>query len=364
MMRSRLFMWLFILFTLSILAACGSDDETVIDGDDVTDGDSEVTDGDQAEDVQVNPFRIVLISDSHTRLEGNPDDGPYDPVSNQNNLKAAVDRINDEFSDSAFVAVTGDLVGCLFSENADDYGNGVAPDNPADTFKYIMDDLSIPYYVAIGNHDYQKDFDADAHEGINTDNLEAIESVWEKVLDIDPYYSFVHEGVRMIFLNSNRGDARTAVCTGNQAESFCTGSFDDAQLSWFEDELDQAEPVLIFMHHPPITDSEDSLFSFLPTFLIEEDDPFYDLVENVKDKVLGIFVGHGHIWEHDTMFGSIPVYETSSIGDTNGHPDNIHLIDVDGNQPSIEVTIARDGAEYWSEMGEAKRMELRKLYKF
>ena len=153
----------------------------------------------------------------------------------------------------------------------------------------------------------------------------------------------------MIFLNSNRGEARTQVCVGCTAEAYCTGSFDDEQLAWFEAELENGDPCILFFHHPPITDSPEALFSIAKTFLVREEDAFYDLVETYQDQILAMFTGHGHIWEKDNMYESIPVFETSSIGDTNGNMDNIHIVEVNPEEMSITVTIGREDTHYWSE---------------
>ena len=292
------------------------------------------------------PFSFVVISDTHVRLPGNPDDADYDNLGNINNLEDAISRINTQYDTADFVAVTGDLVGALFSENPDDYGAG--DPNPAETYKTMMDQLAMPYHSVLGNHDYQRDYDPELVEGITTDNIEAIEAVWKKVLNIDPYYSLVHKGVRLVFLNPSRGDQRSRVCATCSVEAFCTGSLDEAQLDWFDAEVKAGEPVIIFMHHPPETDFEDALFAFLPSFLIDPSSRFYTIVQQHQATILGIFVGHGHIWERDWM-GSVPVYETGSVGDGNGNPDNMHLVEVDPLFPAMNVGIGREGARYFSE---------------
>ena len=331
----------------SLVACGGADgDNDIIDGD--TDSAEYETDDDSTEEVG-EAFRFVVISDTHVRLPGNKDADHYDPEKNLDNLDEAVDTINAEYSDADFVAVTGDLAGCLFSEDPNDYGSGT--DNPADTFRTKMENLVMPYYPVLGNHDYQKDYDDELEEGINTDDIEAIESVWKSVLGIDPYYSFVHKGVRMLFLNSNRGSARTNLCATCSVESFCTGSFDEDQIAWLEDELSQDEPIIIFMHHPPYTDnSEENLYALTPTFYVEEGDDFYTVTESAADKIMAVFVGHGHLFVRDTLHTTIPVYETSSIGDTNGNGQNIHVIDVDPAEETIFFDVVSEDAMYWDEL--------------
>jgi hypothetical protein len=212
-----------------------------------------------------------------------------------------------------------------------------------------MGGLAKPYYPVLGNHDYQKSYDPAIEEGVSTSDTAAIESVWKKVLDIDPYYSLVHKGIRLIFLNANRGDARTELCVGEKVEAFCTGSFDAEQIAWLEGELSAGDPSILFFHHPPITDSTDAMFSFTSTFLVVEGDAFYATIKGHADGILAIFVGHGHVWERDKLDKKIPVYETGSVGDTGGNADNIHVVTVDPNTLKVDVVIGREGVKYYSD---------------
>ena len=132
-------------------------------------------------------------------------------------------------------------------------------------------------------------------------------------------------------------------------ESFCTGSFEAEQLAWLETELDNGDPTLIFMHHPLVTDDEDSMFAMLDSFAVDPEDGVYDILESYKDIIMAVFVGHGHIWERDLLFDTIWVYETGSIADSNGNAGNIHVVDVDPAGPGIDVSMHRDDADYWGE---------------
>ncbi len=366
MRRSRLVLWMILCLMLVALAGCGGD-ESVPDGDtpdgdtpdgddpdgddpdgDTPDGDTPDGDTPDGDEPVGEAFQFVVITDTHVRLPGNPDDEHYDNQQNLDNLEDAVAIINTDFADADFVAITGDLAGCLYSDDPADYG--IDEPNPAETFKSLADQLDAPYYAVLGNHDYQLDYDTDLDEGVTSPDGPAMEAVWKKVLGIDPYYALLHEGIKMIFLNANRGDAYLDVCSGCQAEAACTGSFDSEQLTWLETELDSGEPAILFLHHPLFTDSDEALFCFFDTFLVEADDPFYDIAETYKEQLLAVFTGHGHLFERDTLFGTVPVYETSSLGDTNGHPENIHVVDVNPVGPELTVSIVRDGVEYWSEM--------------
>ncbi len=301
---------------------------------------------DEGDGGQGQPFSFVVLSDTHVRLPGNPDDTDYDNQKNLDNLTAVLSRIVTDYPDAAFVAVTGDLVGCLYSEDPADYLAGVP--NPAETFKSMMDVLPMPWYVALGNHDYQKSYDAQLGEGVSSSDRAAIEAVWKKVLGIDPYYSVVVNGYRLLFLNSNRGPAYQAVCGGSDAEAGCTGSFDEEQIAWLETQLAAAEPCILFFHHPIRTDDPTRLWSILPSFLVQEGDRIYEVIDAHADKIRAIFTGHGHIWAKDMRAGVIPVFETCSVGDQNGSPDNFHLVHV-GADGVIEVVKGNESGRYMGE---------------
>ncbi len=280
-------------------------------------------------------FSFLVISDTHVRIPGNPDNIDYNAQRNLDNLAHIIDRINDNFSTADFVAVTGDMVGCLFSENPDDYGIGM--DTTAERYKSMIDTLSMPVYSILGNHDYQKSYNTELHEGVSSDNHEAIEAVWNKVLGIEPYYSIVNKGIRMIFANSNRGDAYAYICSGCTVEAGCTGSLDAEQIAWLRAELANPEPAIIFIHHPPETDNQMIIYFALPSFLIENKDEFYDVIDDNQDNILAVFVGHGHVWAYDTL-GSVRIYETGATGDGNSGENNVNIVEVNVANRKIRVT--------------------------
>jgi 3',5'-cyclic AMP phosphodiesterase CpdA len=288
-----------------------------------------------------SPFEIVVVSDVHVRLPGNPDDGFYDNQANLANAMLTVDRINERHLDADFVAVTGDLVGCLFSEIPEDYLTG--ENNPAERFKYLFDHLMLPYHVALGNHDYHTGFDPGIREHIPATDFNAVELVWMTVLGIEPYYSFIHKGVHMIFLNSNRGTTRSLPCSGLETETLCMGSFDDKQMAWLEACLDRPEPAVIFCHHPPVetSASPDQPFwisRLSEIMVIDPADRFYDIIQRHKDRILVIFSGHWHLWREYALFDVIPVYQTGPVGDTLGSGENMITARIDPVRETIQVT--------------------------
>lgn len=287
------------------------------------------------------PFKIVVASDIHVRVPGNPDDGYYDSQANLANAMLAVDRINETHSDADFVAVTGDLVGCLFSETPDDYVMNA--NDPASQFKHLFDHLMLPYYTAPGNHDYHTGFDPVSQEHIPAADFNAVETVWKTVLGTDPYYSFIHKGIHMIFVNSNRGTTRYVPCSGLETETLCMGSFDPEQLDWLDECLSRPEPAVIFCHHPPADpdpppDQPFWISTLSEIMVIDPADPFYDILLRHKDRILAIFSGHWHLWQDYTLFGTIPVYLTGPVGDFLGSGENLTTAWIDPAHETIEVT--------------------------
>jgi len=294
------------------------------------------------------PFKIVVVSDIHVRIPGNMDDNFYNNQENLDNAQHTIELVNEYYSDADFVTVTGDLVGCLFSEDPDDYLTG--SENPAEKFKQLFDGLIPPYHVTFGNHDYYIGFDPDINEHITTSNIDAVESVWEKVLGTEPYYSIEHKGVQMIFLNSNRGSKRFEICQGYEIEAMCKGSFDPEQMAWLESCLKRSESAIIFCHHPPGKEGSNPITSpLLNSYSIDSDDKFYEIAEHYKDKLLAVFSGHLHLrhavfsghWhlrEEYMLFDSIPVFVTGAVGDPLGSSENIYVVEVNSGSRSVQVT--------------------------
>lgn len=285
--------------------------------------------GDEPIKPSADSFKIIVISDVHVRLPGNPDDVKYNNALNLSRFTDALNNIKTGHTDADLVIVNGDLTGCLFSNKPDDYGIGA--DNPAERFKLMIDTLGKPYYVILGNHDYQEGFDTLREEGITSADPAVMEAIWKKVLGIDPYYSFLHKGVRFIMLNSTRGPRYNDRCPYSEIEKGCKGSFDDDQMDWLETQLANSEPCLIFLHHPVITDHNDTKkwSAAGEEMQLRSSDRFYTIARTYKSKIKGIFVGHGHLKVKDTLEGVIPVHETASIGDHNGSANNIRVVWMD-----------------------------------
>ncbi len=282
------------------------------------------------------PFSLLVMSDVHVRIPGEVDNRTYDNQRNLDNLAQAISGINARHGDALLVAVTGDLVGALFSDRLEDYGGG--RDTPADRFAGMMAGLAMPYYAALGNHDYLIDYDPVLQEGLPTADPAEVEAIWKRVLGIPPYYRLDVGPFQLLFLDSNRGGRRVEVCQGEEREAFCTGSFDDAQLDWLDAELSRGRPSLLFFHHPVFTDNPRTFWAYPgDSFLVARGDRFYEIASKHRDRIEAIFVGHGHVWAEDTLFETIRVFETAAIGDGMGAPSNLHKVTLDPSTGEVEV---------------------------
>ncbi|MFH1829724.1 MAG: hypothetical protein ABH871_02960, partial [Pseudomonadota bacterium] len=76
---------------------------------------------------------------------------------------------------------------------------------------------------------------------------------------------------------------------------------------------------------------------FGDSFLVVDNDRIYDITESHVSTIKGIFVGHGHIRENDTLWNLIEVNETPAIGGYFSEANNINLVGVDPTDGSINV---------------------------
>ncbi|MBT3224379.1 MAG: hypothetical protein HN348_35375, partial [Proteobacteria bacterium] len=241
-----------------------------------------------------------------------------------------------------FVVMTGDLVDVLPSDELTYYDEN---DNTSiHQLKLLLDELDMPFHLALGNHDYYTDDGfLDSH---TTPDKSARESLFQDQLDMPaPWYRFDHEGLGFIVLNSMQDDARVDWAPGR------CGSFGEVQLAWLEEELKKGDPCFLFFHHPLALDvmvsagamaffafevprSEGDYEKYEDTVFEDWTDPIYDLLQEHADQVQGVFVGHGH-WFVQDYFEGIPVMMTDSVG--NSYQGT--AIDVDGEDQPMRYHI-------------------------
>jgi 3',5'-cyclic AMP phosphodiesterase CpdA len=259
-----------------------------------------------------NDFSILVLSDIHISNDETKDI----------RLRNLIDSINaGYFKNLDLVVTTGDNVSSFYKDRnkVDGFDN-----NRAAKFINIIQEVEIPYYIALGNHDYKIDGDKDSDAPFSFKEIDTMEVLWNKFAGLkEPYYSVNHKGWKLILLNSMRG-------------RYLNRSFDDEQMNWIEEELGKNKPTLIFFHHPIKTDN--IIIWCKPKDLITEtkEPVLFSVLKKYKKQIKGIFVGHGHRFMEDILFGTIPIYETDSFGENKNSP--YQLIEIDTTEILIKVT--------------------------
>ena len=240
-------------------------------------------------------FHALIIADTHVN---------NDEMRDQK-IASFIEMINDgTWHGVDFVINLGDVVSSVYDVYDEDHPErSVHRLAKADS---LFGMLNVPYYPVMGNHDYKIDQKRDSDTYFPEEEIIRMEDHWKKVTGFDPYFSVKHKGWKFIFLNSMRG-------------RYLNRHFDPAQLDWLEEELEDRQPSVLCFHHPLQTDN--IRVDAEPHDLSRPDtEPrFYDILEKHKDHIKGIFVGHGHRWIQDRLFGSIPATMVASFADSDAY---------------------------------------------
>lgn len=200
--------------------------------------------------------KLIVFTDLHMTPEGQTIIG-LDPYQR---LAAGVDHVNAYHPDADGVIVTGDLA---------HHGDPVSYNR----LKGLLDRLTPPLFLTVGNHDNRDAFLAAFPETKTDEN------------------GFVQQ--RLDF-----GDCRALILDSLFAPPYDypithAGFLCQKRMRWLDAELhaarDAGKPVLIFMHHPP----HKTGFSGMDMIKLINEGDFYDLVES-HGNVRHIFAGHVH----------------------------------------------------------------------
>ena len=257
-------------------------------------------------------FTFAVISDTHVD-EGLLNPGNY-------NFWACANRLNGQEVPIELIVHTGDLVNIASSEDPAYYGSH---HTEIDTFANLASRFEMPMYFLLGNHDYY----VRILNRIAEDHL-AMEQVWIETLGIEAWSSFDHNGVRFVLLNSMQ-DYEERLAEGD----WWTGAFGDEQVAWLDGELADGWPTLLFFHH----DIEE-----IPVY-----DSIYEVIDEHRDRIAGIFAGHNHDFTRGTLYG-IPYFSTAAIKWSARH---VHIVEFDQETTSIRI-VNDDDIRYDAELGE------------
>lgn len=193
-------------------------------------------------------MKFIHLTDTHLVPRGQK---LYDLDPSQR-LRAAVDSINGEHGDADFVVVTGDLA---------HWGEGAA-------YAALMEELArlrMPVHLLIGNHDDRAAFRA---------------VFAQAAADAGGYvqFAFSHGGTRFIGLDTNEPGVSWGV--------FC-----DRRADWLAADLaGHAEPVVLFLHHPPFPVG----IAAMDRIALQDPAPLLRALAPHRARIRHLFFGHVH----------------------------------------------------------------------
>ena len=193
-------------------------------------------------------MRFVHLTDMHITADNQPLYGLWPG----DRLQAAVDCINQDFTDIAFVMMTGDLV-----------NRGTVPEYQS--LREIVNSLNAPHYLLLGNHDGRS----------------AFRKIFPEVpVDKNGFVQFTFTVEDNYFIVLDTLD-----------EGKVTGLLCRQRLDWLQTQLKtcNGRDTYLFLHHPPLR-LEGGL----------------ELAEMIFGKVKHLFFGHLHRPLHGSWRG-IPI---------------------------------------------------------
>lgn len=255
-------------------------------------------------------YSFLVISDVHISSDENKDV----------RLAELVEEINElYFKKFDAIFFTGDNVSSFYkNKNLIESNN-----NRVKKLYTILKKSKVPYYLTLGNHDYKIDSNKDSDEPFTKTEIDQIEKLWKKFTSIEPYYLIKNKGWNFIVLNSMRG-------------KYLSRNFDNEQISFLKESLKNDNPTILFFHHPIQTDNFKIWCKPKDLVTEETEQDFFKVLEEFKHQIKGIFVGHGHMWQTDTIFDSIKVFETDSFADNENSP--YYIVGVDTTKNTIQVS--------------------------
>ncbi len=273
--------------------------------------------GDDPAEPGPEPFAAMVISDTHVLTKKGMD---------AERIRTLVEQLNAGKHPSVkLLLLSGDNVDTLWDkyDAADPSKGDLRLANFMDALSGLKPAVARAYPVP-GNHDYKYDDNKKAET--EAEVLE-LEKLWRKTTGHEPYFSVEYRGFLFIALNNFRGRRMGA-----------KHYFDDKQMSWFDKELKRGLPTVVYFHYPIKTDHERLWTLDKSNIVPRSQTGFYNVAAKYKEQIKAIFVGHGHIWIKDTLFSTIPVYETSSFGKTMPAVDKYHLASCDPATGEVKVT--------------------------
>jgi 3',5'-cyclic AMP phosphodiesterase CpdA len=265
----------------------------------------------RSSDYPIGDFYVLLIADTHVNNK----------IERDETLASFIEKINrGVWPGIEMVIHLGDVVSSVYDRY--DAKNPSQTVHRLDKADALFKKLDIPYFFVMGNHDYKIDQKRDSDTYFPEHEIIRMEALWKKVTGFDPYFAVLHKGWKFIFLNSMRG-------------RYLHRHFDPDQLDWLEKELEDGCPTILCFHHPLLADNIRIPAESHDLFTPYSEPRFYAILRSQKKYVRGIFVGHGHRWLRDRLFGSIPVYMAASFADSEDMA--YYIVGFSNKRSSIDV---------------------------
>ena len=142
-----------------------------------------------------------------------------------------------------------------------------------DNAKAITDGFHMPVHLGFGNHDYD----------VRNIPREMSHRLFAAKFNAQPYSSLDYNGFRFIHLINFLGSTQDRTAADFNPN---IGSLGEAQLHWFEAQLEQRRPTFVFIHYPLIQDAptEFADYGLLP------------LLRKHQDTIQLVVSGHMHKW--------------------------------------------------------------------
>ena len=225
---------------------------------------------------QFSPVRFGVISDPHLDIKGK--NGMKMSAVSEDCVRQAVKGLNQE-QGLAFVVVTGDLL--LDGEKQN-----------AEAIKALLDQLTVPYFVLAGNHDFVPANTAKHREGFDYLTIEEFVKFFDgKGYDDSGKRYWAHSitpGLRVIGLDANLPLEKKK----------WGGKLPQEQIAWLDKQLSdhKDEMNIVFMHHNLIPWSSDELKGGPKQwFCIDNAEEVRAVLEKHAEAAPLVITGHRHI---------------------------------------------------------------------
>jgi len=134
-----------------------------------------------------NDFAAIFISDTHISND----------TAKDRRLSFLVNQINSgAFPGVEFLLHGGDVVASVYDEHPRNFPYKAR--NRLAKAISILNKLKVPFYLAMGNHDYKIWQNRDSDSYFPKEEILQMETIWAMQTGFEPYYAMLHKGGNFI----------------------------------------------------------------------------------------------------------------------------------------------------------------------